>query len=138
MNHEAFPEIQVENLKAVLHQIETHPETWKQSSWHCGTSHCFAGWAQIMAGKPALDSTVRVDARKWLGLTAYEMNDISDSWNDIDRIRALVADYISPDYNRAGYNCDGYDRDGWDRDGWDFDGLNRQNLTRAEAEALKQ
>jgi hypothetical protein len=32
---------------AVLKQIQEHPETWDQESWHsaCSTRHCIAGWA---------------------------------------------------------------------------------------------
>lgn len=38
--------------KKVLDQIETHPETHDQGVWHsdCGTRHCCAGWACILAG----------------------------------------------------------------------------------------
>ncbi len=39
------------NFNAVLDQIKAHPEKWGQNSYHCGTKHCFAGWAQILAGK---------------------------------------------------------------------------------------
>lgn len=38
--------------KRILTQIKTHPETWDQTWWHgeCGTTHCFAGWAEAFAG----------------------------------------------------------------------------------------
>jgi hypothetical protein len=26
-----------------LARIELHPESWDQSVWHCGTTHCYAG-----------------------------------------------------------------------------------------------
>lgn len=32
----------------VMNHIITHPETWNQGNWHCGTQHCFAGHAQVM------------------------------------------------------------------------------------------
>jgi len=36
----------------VLAQLRAHPETWDQESWHseCGTTHCCAGWAVVLAG----------------------------------------------------------------------------------------
>jgi len=120
-----YPVIQADNLRAVLAHIEAHPETWKQSSWHCGTSHCFGGWAQIMAGRPASDASVRADARKWLGLTRYEADLLFDGYNSIETIREVVTELVS----------DGYNRDGYDRAYFDSDGLNPENLTREEVRA---
>lgn len=37
-------------LRQTLEQIETHPETWEQGSYRCGTGMCFAGWAAELAG----------------------------------------------------------------------------------------
>jgi len=33
--------------RKIVAQIEEHPETWDQGTWHspCGTKHCIAGWA---------------------------------------------------------------------------------------------
>lgn len=39
-------------LAAAVNQIIQHPETWKQSQWHCRTSHCIGGWCQVLAGLP--------------------------------------------------------------------------------------
>lgn len=36
----------------VLETIEAHPETWKQDVWTCGTAHCFAGHAALIANGP--------------------------------------------------------------------------------------
>ncbi len=50
-------------LRRILEQIESHPETWNQETWHsygnwnpvteksCGTAHCVAGWAEIICGE---------------------------------------------------------------------------------------
>jgi acetyltransferase-like isoleucine patch superfamily enzyme len=47
---------------AVLRQIVDHPETYDQGVWHseCGTQHCAAGWAVVLAGDAgrALESRV--------------------------------------------------------------------------------
>ena len=106
-----------ENYAKVLAQIEVHPETWKQDSWHCGTQHCFAGHAQILSGRPADDKTARRDARIFLDLSRVE------------------ADYFFQAYRtlkdfRDGYNRAGYDRAGYDRDGYDSDGLDKHNKSK--------
>jgi uncharacterized protein YjbI with pentapeptide repeats len=33
--------------RKIVAQVEAHPETWDQGTWHstCGTKHCIAGWA---------------------------------------------------------------------------------------------
>jgi hypothetical protein len=58
----------IENFKKVLDQIEKHPETWDQESWHsdCETKHCFAGWSQMLAGEPADKESVEYDAMIFL------------------------------------------------------------------------
>lgn len=33
-----------------LDQIDASPEHWRQSSWVCGTSYCFGGWAVVLSG----------------------------------------------------------------------------------------
>ena len=35
--------------RAVWRLIERFPSQYKQDEWHCGTSHCVAGWADIVA-----------------------------------------------------------------------------------------
>jgi hypothetical protein len=42
---------QIDLVQRVLAQIETHPETWKQSTWRCETGMCFAGWAVELTGR---------------------------------------------------------------------------------------
>lgn len=34
----------------VLDHIDAHPDSWDQSSWVCGTTACFAGWAVRLSG----------------------------------------------------------------------------------------
>jgi hypothetical protein len=44
----------LEVFDLAMKQIETYPETWRQSCWGyqaaCGTSHCLAGWVVAQAG----------------------------------------------------------------------------------------
>lgn len=34
----------------VLDHIDAHPESWDQTTWVCGTTACFAGWAVRLSG----------------------------------------------------------------------------------------
>jgi hypothetical protein len=131
VNTVVFPEIKKENLLAVMAHIEANPECHKQNSWHCGTSHCFGGWAQIMSGKNANDLTVRRDARVFLGLTFIEANDLFCAYNSRADLREMVDNMVSAGYNRDGYNRDGYNRDGYDRAGYDRAGYDRAGYDRA-------
>src|ERR1700730_12207739 len=39
-----------ELLRAAVNRCITHPEEWRQTTWHCGTEHCIAGRCQVLAG----------------------------------------------------------------------------------------
>ena len=41
--------VNVELLQKTLDTIKANPEHWNQYHWHCGTSHCFAGFAELIA-----------------------------------------------------------------------------------------
>jgi hypothetical protein len=118
-----------ENFQKVLDQIQSHPETWKQSSWHCGTTHCFAGWAQILAGKSPDGDTVRRDARMFLELSLADADYLFAQHRPLSDFREYLATnragYNSAGYNSAGYDSDGYNRAGYDSAGYDSDGYNR-------------
>jgi hypothetical protein len=96
-----------ERFKQVLDQIQQHPETWKQDTWHCGTTHCFAGWAQILSGCEANTDTARRDARIWLDLSIAEADWLFSPMSTMENFVEMLE-------NRAGYNRAGYDRDGLD------------------------
>jgi hypothetical protein len=115
----------VANYKRVLDKIKGDPDSWKQSSWHCGTQHCFFGHAQIEAGKFANDWTVRRDARLFLQLGYADANYLSAT----ERTIADFEEFI--EHDRAGYDRDGYDRDGYNRDGYDRAGYDRDGYNRA-------
>lgn len=41
------------NLRLTLEAVEANPQHWDQRMWHCGTSHCFAGFAEALRlGRP--------------------------------------------------------------------------------------
>jgi hypothetical protein len=37
--------IYINRLKQTLNDIKKNLDHWDQESWHCGTTHCFAGFA---------------------------------------------------------------------------------------------
>ena len=135
-------ELNRENLKLVLDHIKADPDTWDQTNWHseCGTKHCFAGWAQILSGKPLSLGTVRRDARIFLGLAKPEADYLfagSRTLEDFEMVltKGLYAHagynhdgYDHAGYDRVGFNRDGYDRDGYDREGYDYAGYDRDGL----------
>ena len=111
----------LDNCKLVLAQIENHPETWNQGTWHCGSSHCFAGWAQILSGNLANNNTVRRDARIFLGLSLREANYYFSSSRTLDELKTI----LEPFYNSEGFNPNGFDREGFDYSGYDRDGVHK-------------
>lgn len=73
------------NFERVLAFIEANPEHWDQRHWHCGTSHCFAGVAELVKHNLQMsdhEHTIRVAsrwrlptfliARRFLGITEAE------------------------------------------------------------------
>ena len=43
----------IERHNQIIAKIEENPSCWNQAHWHCGTAHCYGGWAQILSGKKA-------------------------------------------------------------------------------------
>lgn len=129
-----YPSINKEGLLTALAQIETHPETHDQMTWHCDTAHCVGGWGQILAGKKPNDATAQRDARQFFGLTYYEADRLFAAHNTLDRIREIIeqltAEGYGSGYDSAGYDRFGLDRFGYDRDGYDCDGFNSAGYDR--------
>lgn len=120
-----------ENYKLVLDKIISDPEHWNQRSYHCGTSHCFAGWAQIISGKAINIKTTRQDARIFLGLTKSEADFLFSSHRNLEDFKYFLnSGYDLDGYDRDGYDRNGYDRNGYDRDDYDRDGYNRNGYNR--------
>ena len=127
-----------ERLAKIVKHIKKHPETWDQQNWHCGTTHCVAGHAQINAGHVADRSTVRQDARRFLELSyvdAQYLFSCDRTLTDFERILCyrdgFGRDGFSRDgFGRAGFSRDGFSRDGFSRDGFDRDGFGRDGFDR--------
>jgi hypothetical protein len=120
-------------MVAVVNQILDKPACWNQSAWHCGTSHCFGGWAQVLGGKPADEMTVQKDAREMLELDAGEAEWLFAGYRLLPELHGFVAAKLAGEdyWSRAGYNRDGYNRDGYNRDGYNRAGYDRAGYDRA-------
>ena len=119
-----------DTFQKVLDKISGDPSCWNQHDWHCGTQHCFGGWAQILSGKEVDPKTARRDARKFLQLSSKEADYLFAGHRTLEDFQ----DFIERDragYDRAGYDRAGYDRDGYDRAGYDRDGYDRAEYNRA-------
>ena len=126
------------NYRRVLDQIEQHPDTWDQSQWHCGSTHCFAGWAQLLSGKTSNEETTRRDARIYLDISIHEADYFFDARRTLEELKdgytraGLDLDgYDRAGLNLAGYDRAGYDRAGYNRAGYDWYGYNRAGLNLA-------
>lgn len=98
-----------ERCEQVLQWIEAHPENWNQEAWHCGTTHCFAGVAEMMrmridprASAPfsrfneeyCLDN--KYETGRWLGFDLFNRRDAA-AWdkltspdNTLDDLRRII------------------------------------------------
>lgn len=99
----------VENFRRVLDAINDYPEGYDQSCWHseCGTTHCFAGWAQILAGKEPNARTARRDARVFLQLTSIEADYLFDPDRQLYEIQESFEDAT---FRESGYDGDNLDK----------------------------
>jgi hypothetical protein len=84
----------IANFQLVLNHIKAHPETWDQREWHCDTTHCFAGHAQILAGKP-IDDLAHHDAMEFLDLTIEQAHYLFYKAKRIEDFERFLADAIS-------------------------------------------
>lgn len=96
----------IERYRMVMHRIWADLRSWNQGWYHidmdgkylspspenpvehsCGTSHCVAGWAQVLSGEtgPCSDT-----ARKWLGLTRDESLWLFASTRILDDLNAVL------------------------------------------------
>ena len=44
-------------LLQIRDQILAAPDSFRMDTWSCGTAHCIAGWACVLAGDPVADQT---------------------------------------------------------------------------------
>ena len=93
-------------MTQTMEWIKNNPEHWDQSRWHCGTSHCFAGVAEMLAQnidpttKYASEST-KVIAEKALGLNDQQSDYLFDSHNDINKLSSTVDAWVNHVFDNA-------------------------------------
>ena len=92
----------IERHNQIIAKIEENPSCWNQKEWHCGTAHCYGGWAQILSGKNADIRAVRRDARQWLGLSSFEADRAFSSVNTLEYLKSLPEMFSS---NRDGLDA---------------------------------
>ena len=56
------------NFKRVLDAIHANPDSWRQDRWHCGTQHCFAGQAQLLAAEDGMRPNIAQEIAKLIEL----------------------------------------------------------------------
>ena len=50
----------IENIHAKVYAAASQPGALDMSQWHCGTSHCRAGWVVTIAGKEGADLEAKI------------------------------------------------------------------------------
>ena len=50
----------IENIHAKVYAAASQPGALDMSRWHCGTSHCRAGWVVTLAGKDGADLEAKI------------------------------------------------------------------------------
>lgn len=80
--------INKELLKEVLATVKANTDHWDQTVWHCGSSHCFAGFTEcIVSGYP-------------LDLSSEEGNKLEENTDPDKVLKALERGGIKHDYTR--------------------------------------
>lgn len=106
----------IENHNKIIAKIEADPSCWNQKKWHCGTTHCYAGHAQIEAGQ-APGGDVRRDARTFLDLNSWQADYafcINRSLKELKRLPEYFAGLDNAYFDRFRRYSDGLDCDGLD------------------------
>ena len=95
--------INKELMLNTLAAIKANPQHWDQTSWHCGTTHCFAGFAELLSRNLSLDTYIDgYEINDWevndyaiakLGLTddqAVQLFDADNTLEDLERIVGVL------------------------------------------------
>jgi hypothetical protein len=101
-----------ERLWATLKAVEDNPNHWNQDNWHCGTSHCFAGFAELIATELQPENThddiierivaqsdaigdcvfmTRLNAQWWLGISDGHRRALFSGTNSLETLQLMVA-----------------------------------------------
>lgn len=85
------------NLRKVLDWIKDNPEHWDQKRWHCGTSHCFIGVADMFLLGLSPKESVKHDSfygytavKAYLGITRSEFSMLCHSANTLQDLEFYI------------------------------------------------
>jgi hypothetical protein len=98
------------HLQATLDAVLAHPEHWDQKYWHCGTTHCFAGFAEMLRlgenvsekcpmakysrDEDAAGLVGHEETRLWLGLSVTDWSSITHAYNSLETLKERVCEVI--------------------------------------------
>ena len=91
----------IELHNRIIQQIESHPETWDQTLWHCGTTRCYGGWAAVLCGA-SWNPCVIKSAISSLNLTERQANYAFGSARTLEELKALP-EYVIPKIEKAAH-----------------------------------
>ena len=120
--------VNVELLQKTLDTIKAKPQHWDQTKWHCGTSHCFAGFAELIAHKVSIDTDEEVlkddlrffsprfddwstseHATELLGISDDDAETLFASYRTLEDLEEMVASLIK--YGRIKVDIDAINPD---------------------------
>jgi len=109
-----------ELIRQVINHIIDDPDTWNQTVWHseCGTSHCFAGWVDVIENGITSNQDTGVPNRaiKSLGI-GYQLGDrLFEGDNDFETLYSICKDILEDRVDRDGRDAEGYDYDNYNCD----------------------
>jgi len=128
--------VNVKLLNDTLDAIKANPDHWGQEHWHCGTSHCFAGFTELLSLGLPLDSdeadlldnpstyndetsswSTRTNAIKALKLAnSYDAEYLFSAHNSLEDLEKMVA-YLAKHNTLVGFYSED-DEDNEDSEGW--------------------
>lgn len=120
--------VNVELLQKTLDTIKANPQHWDQSKWHCGTSHCFAGFAELIAKNIPIETDESIlirderfydpkfndwstseHATELLGISDNDAEELFASYRTLEDLEKMVASLIK--YGRIKVDIDAINPD---------------------------
>jgi hypothetical protein len=100
--------VNVELLQKTLDTIKANPQHWNQRFWHCGTSHCFAGFTELIANNLPIETSIEqvralrlngkleiigtgLYAEKLLGISDDDGEVLFHTHNTLEQLERMVA-----------------------------------------------
>jgi hypothetical protein len=115
----------IDTLAKALVLIEANPDHWDQGSWHCNTSHCFAGFCDIVLDRQLKRSSLK-DIRysenaSMFALANPDLGYLFTHDNTLDYLQQEVA-YLLRSGTISGFDSEGLNEAGYEESDYDVDG----------------